>query len=226
MELDVFKKDLINHVTHEFRTPLNAIASAAEIIAACRPEERGKAADYLKMINSNVDRLTHFVDELLELAVIQQAKVRLNLVEADLLLMAEKIISRLKPLAEKSGVEMSLEGAPLICVCDEDKIEQVIGNLIANAIKAAPAGRVVVSIMRDGQRVCVSIADNGVGIAPEHLPHIFSSFYRIAIKKSAQKGSGLGLAIAKGWIEAHGGKIWAESEGLGKGAKIIFTLPI
>lgn len=225
MELDALKKELINHVTHEFRTPLGVISSAVEIIDATKPHERKKLKDYLRMIDSNVNRLSHFVNELLDLAAIQQAKVRLNKTEADLFSLIEKTVARLKPLAEKECIKISLEGASLPYVCDEEKIEQVIVNLISNAIKATPGGQIDISVQQDSGDIHLSVTDNGIGIDREHLDHIFSSFYRIAIKQSPHKGTGLGLAIAKGWVEAHGGKIWAESKGEGNGTTFKIILP-
>lgn len=225
MELDALKKELINHVTHEFRTPLGAILSAAEIIGDTKPPESEKRKDYVSMIEGNVSRLTHFVNELLDLAAIQQTKVTLDRKETDLLALVDRIVQRLRPLAEKERTDISFMGNATPYFCDEEKIEQVIANLISNAIKAAPRGHINIGIRMDGGQVQITVVDDGIGIEREHLSHIFSSFYRIAIPRSSQKGTGLGLAIAKGWVEAHGGKIWAESDGLGRGAKFNLILP-
>lgn len=224
VELDTFKRDFINHVTHEFKTPLGAISSAVEIIGQTKTDERKKVQEYLAMIDSNSTRLLGFVNKLLDLAAIQQAKVQLNRSEADLLIVVKRVIQQLKALAEKDGTGIAVNGDSLVCFCDEEKIEQVITNLISNAIKAAPGGVVNINLSRNAAQIQIEVTDNGVGIDQQHLQHIFSSFYQVAFKQSPHKGAGLGLTIAKGWIEAHGGKIWAESEGAGKGTRVTFTV--
>jgi signal transduction histidine kinase len=225
MELDVMKKELINHVTHEFRTPLDTISSAVEIIEDALDGKNQKLRDYAGMMKSNLTRLSHFIDELLNLAAIQQARVRLEKGDVELSALAQRIIARLKPLADKNRTALSLKSLPVQLICDEEKMEQVISNLISNAIKASPGGNVTISIQTKDEKIEASVTDDGVGISPEHINHLFSSFYRIAIKSSSQRGSGLGLAIAKGWVEAHGGEIHAESDGPGKGSRFWFTLP-
>jgi signal transduction histidine kinase len=226
MELDTFKKELINHVTHEFRTPLSAIASAVDVIENSQPGDKRKVDDYLHMIQSNTGRLSHFVDELLDLAAIQQAKIRLTKSETDLFSLIENAITRLRPLAEKQRVAISLNGNSLSYECDQEKMDQVIVNLISNAIKASPNGGIEITLSQQQGRIEISVLDNGIGIPPEHIEHVFSSFYSIATKSSSIKGSGLGLAIAKGWIDAHGGKIDVKSKGSGTGAEFKISLPL
>ncbi len=224
-ELDLMKRDLINHVTHEFRTPLNSIESAVDMLAEPTLHE-SKRNEYLEMIRKNTARLENFVDDLLDLALIQQAKMVLNKTETDLLILIERVTQRLKALAEKYNIKISISGPASSLFCDEKKMEQVITNVISNAIKAAPQGRIDIQISHTPEQMVISVSDNGVGIAGEHLKNIFSSFYHVTPQGSSHKGSGLGLAITKGIVEAHGGKIWAESKGPGTGSTFKIQLPL
>lgn len=224
-ELNELKKNLINHVTHELRTPLNAISSAVEMISEVKTVEDPKFRDYSRMIALNADRLSHFVDELLDVAKLQQAKVTIQPKACDLLALAKDVSSRLAPVAERKDVAVQVDGSETEVVCDPRKIEQVITNLLSNAIKASEGGTIRVTAVRSGEQASLSVQDFGIGIPSEHLPNIFSSFYQVSLGKTAHKGVGLGLAIAKGLVETHGGRIWAESGGVGKGTTVTFTLP-
>jgi signal transduction histidine kinase len=131
----------------------------------------------------------------------------------------------MKGVALKSQVE---SGLPQIVV-DSDRIQQVLHNLLGNALHFTPEnGHVVLEVRQDGDAVLFSVQDDGIGIPPEHLPHIFERFYRADKSRSraAGGGSGIGLTIAKSLVEAHGGKLWAESEGKNKGSTFLFTIPV
>jgi signal transduction histidine kinase len=226
-ELDVFKKTIINHVTHEFRTPLGAIRSALDVLFDGANQNAAQKMDYLQMISNNTDRLDKFVNQLLDLASIQQSKINLNLEEIDLRSLIEKTIQDHQGLIDKAGIKLNLNLESHQYSCDPDKIYQVISNLLSNAIKAAPQGTIEIKLLKNESNLLILVKDNGRGIPKDHLNKVFLSFYQVTINKSSHlKGSGLGLAIAKGWVEAHGGKIWAESVGEGKGATFKIELPL
>ncbi len=227
-ELDAMKKEFINHVTHEFKSPLFAIQSAVDIFAdliADDEKNKTKKVDYLEMVRKNADRLGEFVDELLDLAAIQQSVLKLKKQDVDLVELTTRSLELLRPMADQQKTAIKIIGEPVIAHCDEGKIQQVMANLLSNAIKFAPGGDVDVMIQQSGEGVIVSVRDDGAGIASEHVAHVFSSFFHVQQKTSGFKGTGLGLAIAKGWVEAHGGEIWVKSEGEGHGSTFIFTLP-
>ena len=166
------------------------------------------------------------MDELLDLAAIQQSSVNLKKQDVDLVEITSRSIELLRPMADQQKTTIKINGEQVVAHCDEGKIQHVMGNLLSNAIKFTPGGHVEVLIQKSGEGVTVSVRDDGAGIAPEHVAHVFSSFFHVQQKNSGYKGSGLGLAIAKGWVEAHGGRIWAESAGPGQGATFFFQLPI
>lgn len=225
--LDQMKRDFISHVTHEFRTPLNAIESAVEFLMGLSKDELRenlRVDEYLHLLQSNVGRLSEFVDELLDLATIQHSKVRLSLKMVDLYALSQKVIDLLRPISERTNTSVKLEGEPAIVSCDEEKIQQVISNLLSNALKAAPGGQVLIIINQIDGYAQLSIEDNGIGIPQEELKNIFSSFYQVSHDRNTFKGTGLGLAIAKGWVESHGGRIWAESLGVNCGTRFTFSL--
>jgi len=181
--------------------------------------------DYLAMVDKNAGTLEHFINELLDLAEIQQSKVHLVKRETDLSHLLRHGIDLIRPMAEQARVAIHLAAEKIEVVCDAERIQQVISNLLSNAIKAAPGSDVRVTVDKFEHEIQINVTDNGAGIRADHLPHIFSSFFHVDKKTTAVKGSGLGLAVAKGWVEAHGGKIWAESNGEGQGATVTFTLP-
>jgi histidine kinase len=143
----------------------------------------------------------------------------------------ETVVSRLGGQFAEKGVDLqtgsSATDMPNVLV-DEDRLEQVLLNLVGNALQYTPhGGSVQINLQRENDEVRVIISDTGIGILAEHLPHIFSRFYRVDPSRArVGGGSGIGLTISKHLVEAHGGRIWAESPGLDQGSTFIFTLPI
>jgi signal transduction histidine kinase len=143
----------------------------------------------------------------------------------------QNTLKRLSPQARAKGVglEYSLPADLPPVHADEDRITQVLVNLVANAIQYSPeGGAVAISAARHTDEIHVSVTDTGIGIPAEHLPHLFTRFYRVdkSRSRSAGGGSGIGLTIAKHLVEAHGGRIWAESRGEGQGSRFTFSLKI
>ena len=232
-ELDKLKDDFVSSVSHELRSPLAAISGYVELLTSrpledINPEKRQKA---FTIIQESTSRLTHFINDILDLAKIKAGRVELRKMPFNLKKAADEIISLFTPVFEKRGLVPYVDVAPDIPVIfiDEDKIRQVMTNLVSNALKFTPTGGKVSIIGRlQGGDVLVTVADTGVGIPKESLQDVFDRFKQVGGQNGktagVPKGTGLGLAIAKGIVEAHGGKIWVESE-LNKGSEFKFTLP-
>lgn len=183
--------------------------------------------DFLSRIDGEIDRLTQMVSELTELSRIESGRAELNATQVDINTLIEEVAAQLGPLAERQQVTIATDLAPDLpnVRADNDRIRQTIVNLVHNAVKFNhPGGRVAVSSRSDGKSVIVSVADTGIGISREDLPHVFERFYKVDTSRSTT-GTGLGLAIAKHTIQVHGGNIWAQSEE-GKGSTFSFNLPL
>ncbi|OVE77222.1 hypothetical protein BVX98_03265 [bacterium F11] len=162
--------------------------------------------------------------DLLEVAKIQEGHLHIDRKPMDLIKIVKKELEDWYPAAKAKGIHLQYEGDDhLKGEFDVDKMRHSISNLISNAIKYSDKGVIKVEVHHLSNQAHCSVSDQGHGIPKKDLNRIFDRFYQ---DKRTSKGSGLGLTIAKAWVEAHGGKIWAESEGEGKGTKVTFTLPI
>ena len=230
-ELDRMKSDFVSHVSHELRTPLTAIKGAVDLILR---EVAGplteKQIHYLTRVRSNTQHLAGLINDLLDLAKIESGRIEIKSSHVSLGGLVHDVVEALRPVAAEKVIALEATiGEPSILVWgDRDKINQVLTNLIGNAIKFTPVqGRVTVSVSRNGgESVQVSVSDTGPGVAPDEKEKIFAKFYQIAeVNGESSKGTGLGLAIARALVELHGGKIWVESEE-GRGSTFLFTLPV
>jgi len=226
-QIESMRRQLIGDVAHELRTPLTAIKGSVEaLMDGVLP-----ASDetYLQ-IHAEAERLSHLVDDLQELSRVESRAVQLKIHPADSTALVQTVSKRLQHQFDEKRVTLtpSLPHDPIIVLADEDRIIQVLTNLIGNALQYTPEnGAVTVSIEREKNEARISVRDTGFGIPAEYLKHIFDRFYRVDKSRSrAHGGSGIGLTIAKHLVEAHGGKIWAESAGENKGSVFIFTLPL
>jgi histidine kinase len=220
------RQQLIGDVTHELRTPLTAIKGSMEgLVDGVLPANE----ETFQQIYQEADRLQRLVQDLQELSRVEAKAYELKIEPAateDLIKMA---IARLQWQYEEKGVQIKQDlAADLPSVnADKDRIIQVLINLLGNALQYTPSGgTIIITVFRKNEEVQVSVSDNGIGISPEHIPQLFTRFYRVDKSRSrAYGGSGIGLTIVKHLIEAHGGRIWATSPGLGKGSTFTFTLP-
>jgi two-component system, OmpR family, phosphate regulon sensor histidine kinase PhoR len=224
--LQTMRREMVGNISHELRTPIAGIKAMAETLLDGALDDRVAAKDFLNRIQSEVDRLSQIVSEITQLSRIESGQVELKLEPVDLNSLADNILKEMSPLAERQQVTLyrdSVTDLPSI-QADKDRIRQSIINLVHNAIKFnKPGGRVTVSIGYDAEWVTFSVADTGIGISRDDLPHVFERFYK-AEKSRTGGGSGLGLAIAKHTVQAHGGVISAESAE-GKGSIFTFKLP-
>ncbi|MHB1134669.1 MAG: sensor histidine kinase [Chloroflexota bacterium] len=217
---------LIADVAHELRTPLASIEGYAEGLLDGVVEP---APETFALLHTEADRLRRLVDDLQELsrAEARQLPLQLRPVPPERLL--HTVAERLTPQFADKGVHLQVSPASNLpaVLADEGRALQVLTNLMSNALRyTTPGGRVEVSTARQGDSVVFSVADTGIGIAPEHLPHLFERFYRADRSRArAAGGSGIGLTIAKHLVEAQGGTIEARSTGVGQGSTFVFTLP-
>ena len=237
-KLDAMKSEFVSVASHELRTPLAAIKNSIQLILSGKAGEiNSNQHKFLTMADRNITRLTNILNDLLNLSKIESGKVELKFEEIQLKDLVELTILALKPQADLKAIQMISEipeELPSVN-CDREKTEQILINLIGNAIKFTPdEGSIFVtatpfSEQREGgigHKIAISVRDTGVGIPKEHLNSIFDKFFQVegSLHRSVS-GTGLGLAITKGLVEAHQGKIWAESE-VGKGSTFTFTLPV
>ena len=226
-QIEAMRRDLIANVAHELLTPLTSIQGYMEgLIDGVLPAE----ASTFQQVYREADRLQRLVRDLQELSRVESGALTLDRQPVPVPRLVAAVVDRLgRQFAEK---EVTLETdvpADLPPVrADEDRIGQVLLNLVGNALQYTPAGgRVVVDVRQEGEVIRLSVQDTGIGIAPEHLPHVFERFYRVDKSRSrAGGGSGIGLTIARHLVEAHGGQMWAQSAGLGQGSTFTFTLPV
>lgn len=229
-ELDRVKSDFLLNVSHELRTPLTAIKGSVdnlldEITGPLSESQRR----YLIRVKANADRLVRLINDLLDLARIEEGRVQVTPSFFSLSGLASELLDTLRPVAAEEGLQLHLVdgGDPLIVHADRDKVGQVLMNLLGNAIKFTPSGGIInVELLGEEEPFAsVQIVDTGEGIPPEELPHIFDKFYQVQLGMQAKaKGTGLGLSIAKGLVELQGGRIWAKSQ-VGRGSTFAFTLP-
>lgn len=226
--VETMRRQLIGDVSHELRTPLTAIKGSMEgLMDGVLPAEDGT----FEQIHAEAERLNRLVDDLQELSRVEARAYTLDLRPSDVFSLVQTVTKRLAPHAQSKRVSLDLDLPPDLppLLADEDRVVQILTNLVSNAIQYTPEdGSVSISAKRVNHEVQISVRDTGIGIPPEHLPHIFDRFYRVDKSRSRQAGggSGIGLTIARAFVEAQGGRIWAESRGDGTGSTFTFTLPI
>ncbi|MBS0167928.1 MAG: HAMP domain-containing histidine kinase [Nitrospira sp.] len=228
-EIDDMKTEFLAHVSHELRTPMASIQEGTnllldEIPGPLVPEQRMT----LRIMADSSKRLMHLIATILDLSKMEAGMMEYRFVPVDLHRIVDISINKIRLLADSKHVQLVLEpvGQRVWIKADASRLEQVLDNLLSNALKFSPEGGVVKVHMKPELQAGVlevSVSDTGPGIAPEDLPHIFERFYQGRTKVRQAAGSGLGLALVKKVVEAHGGRIWIESE-KGKGATVRFIL--
>ena len=226
-QLERTREEFVANVSHELRTPLSLIKGYVETLLDGARNEPVIAERFLKIIERNTQRLDLLIQDLLTISALESERIKLNLQPMELRPLVEKIFSDLKPPAENKNVELINQLSDLTATADVNRLEQVLANLVDNAIKYGRAqGKVVVGGKKlDDGKLEIFVQDDGPGIPAESLDRVFERFYRVDKARSRdQGGTGLGLSIVKHIVQAHGGEVWVKSE-LGKGATFFFTLP-
>ena len=227
-QLDNSRNQFVSNASHELKTPLSAMKILIETLLYQDPIDPVMAKDFLGDVDKEIDRLTQIVSDLLTLVNIDSGAMKLKLEDLDIAALTQEQVRRLSPLARENGIELECStGAPLMVNGDAVKLQQVIYNVIDNAIKYTPrGGEVHCAVSRSGRMAVLRIADTGEGIPAEDLPHIFDRFYRVDKARSRETGgTGLGLSIVKQIVLSHGGSITPEST-LGKGTTFTIQLPL
>lgn len=222
------RRNLMADVAHELRTPLTVIQGNLEAmldgVLPTNPQEIATLRDETAL-------LARLVTDLRLLSLAEAGQLKLDRVKIDPAELVARAVEPFHLQAQSSQIELAMEIAPNLpsVHVDADRIAQVIRNLLSNALRHTPSGgRVTVTCGKEKpHNLLITVADNGEGIPSDDLPYVFDRFYRADKSRSrASGGSGIGLAIVKQLVEAHGGKVWAESEGLGKGSTFAFLLPL
>jgi len=231
--IDEMKSEFVSVASHELRTPLAAIKNAVQLILQGKTGEINEnQKKFLSMADRNISRLTNILNDLLNLSKIESGKIEMKIEELDPRALTEFILSSLRPQAEGRSIQLKMEIEKKLpsVYGDREKVEQILTNLVGNAIKFTPeGGEISVSARpspRGGNKLAISVRDSGIGISEDQQEKIFEKFHQVegSLHRSVT-GTGLGLAITKGLVEAHHGEIWVESE-MGKGSTFTFTLPI
>lgn len=225
MQVETTRKEFVSSVSHELRSPLASIKAMVETLEDGALDERDVAVDFLRRINRDVDRMNGIVNDLLELSHLESGYVPLRLASMDLRPLVEEILEDYQRSLSGSKLALSAElhDATSLVTGEEEKLRQVLVNLVENAIRYTAEGKITVSISDEGRFQRVHVVDTGTGIPREHQPHVFERFYK-ADRSRRDGGTGLGLAIVKHIVQAHGGEIDVSSEE-GVGSTFEFTIP-
>jgi two-component system phosphate regulon sensor histidine kinase PhoR len=224
--LENARQEFVANVSHELRTPLSLIKGYVETLLDGARDNPELATKFLQTIDRNAERLKLLIEDLLTISELESGRVKLNLQAVPLGPVVAKVLEDFKDRAAARSIRLVNEAPDIAVRADVDRLEQVLGNLVDNAIKYGRAkGAVTVSASaRDGGQVEVFVEDDGPGIPPEALERVFERFYRVDKARSREQGgTGLGLAIVKHIIQSHGGRVWATSEP-GRGTTFYFTL--
>jgi PAS domain S-box-containing protein len=221
--LDATRSELVSTVSHELRSPLTSVKGFTKTLLAKwdRFTDEQKR-QMLATVNEDADRVTRLLGELLDVSRIDAGRLQLRRRMVDVYEIVTRVTDRMAARTEHADrIEIQFNGEVPQLYADPDKVEQVFTNLIENAVKYGE-GKVSVTVQVHDEAVQFTVADQGAGIPPPHLVHIFTKFFRRPGER--RTGTGLGLYITKGIVEAHGGRIWAQSE-QGQGSRFHFTLP-
>jgi GAF domain-containing protein len=223
------KSEFLANMSHELRTPLNAVIGFSEVLLQRMfGELNDKQDEYLKDIYASGQHLLSLINDILDLSKIEAGRMELAPAPFHLPSALENAVTLVKERAGRHGIALQLDVDPALgeVAGDERKIKQVLLNLLSNAVKFTPdGGRISLKAGRADGAVEISVADTGIGIAPDDQAAIFEEFRQVGSDERRREGTGLGLTLAKKFVELHGGRIWVESE-LGRGSTFKFTLPV
>ncbi len=227
--LDKMRKEFVANVSHELRTPITTIKSYTETLLDGAVEDKENTISFLKVIDSESERMTRLVKDLLQLSKLEYNNMQWNMKQIDIYKVVSDCTYKMNISAKQKNQILEFNGdidIPVI-IGDKDRIEQVIVNILSNAIKYTPEnGKIELGIASEKDKVIISVIDTGIGIPKEDLPRLFERFYRVDKARSRMLGgTGLGLSIAKQIVEAHNGSIKIQSE-YGHGTQVFISLPI
>ncbi len=219
------KNTFVSVISHELKTPVALIKG---YVSTLRREDaswdKEVVKDSLAVIEEEADRLTTMIEDLLDASRLQAGGLRLNLADISIPALARRLAERFRTQIGQHTISVDFPEKYPVVLADESRIEQVIANLISNAIKYAAGGEIRISGQVRAGQVIVCVSDEGPGIAPEDIPFVFERFYRSSDAAKQTKGAGLGLYLARAIVEAHGGRIWVDPQP-NSGARICFSMP-
>ena len=227
-QTETVRRDFVANVSHELRTPLTALRALVETLQDGAADDPASRTEFLYGIGVEVERMSQIIAELLDLARIESGMAGLNLAQVDLNQVVAPAADRLRAQAARHEVvlEVVMNSEALPVQADPDRAGRVVMSLVHNAIKfTPPSGSIQVSTQRRDGEAVISVRDSGAGLALDELDRVFERFYKADPSRSGA-GAGLGLSIARHTVRQHGGRIWAESPGLGRGSTFSIALPL
>lgn len=230
-EVARLKSEFVAKASHELRTPLSSIRAYVEMLADGEVDGEDQQKEFLRIVHEETDRLARLVDNMLDISRIEAGVAQAHRSDVDLGVLAERVISSMRPHAVERSIDLVLRSRPnaLTVEGDEDMLGEVLENLISNAVKYTPeGGRVVVSIDPDGltSSIVATVTDTGLGIPPDDIEKLFDKFYRISRHEREVRGTGLGLNLCRNIVEeVHHGRIGVDST-LGMGSRFWFSVPV
>ena len=231
-ELDDLKAEFVSHITHELRSPLTAIHAGTQLLLEEIPGPVNEPQrETLELMVESSRQLIDMISSLLDLSKIDAGMMEYRIVSSDIKRVLDTSVNKIRLLADRERIRIVIEAprGPVFAPVDEARMQQVLDNLLSNALKfSREGGSIYLRVEPDPKEKAlrISVADTGRGIAPESLQHVFERFYQGAVRaRGGAPGTGIGLALVKRVVEAHGGRIWVDSE-LGKGTTMTFLLPL
>jgi PAS domain S-box-containing protein len=224
------KDHFLAMLSHELRTPLTAIVGWSKLMNN-RKLSQAQMAQGMEAIERNARIQAKLIDDLLDISRIEAGKIHLHFSDVDIVGLVHSAVDSMRPSINEKNLSVKIEvpeGTATMIRADSNRLQQVMNNLLSNAVKFTPSsGRIKIAVQRNAHEVQLTVKDNGQGVDPSFLPHIFEEFRQADMSPSRSKaGLGLGLSIARGLVELHHGSIRAESAGLGKGASLVVKLPV
>ena len=227
-EMERLRAEFLAMISHELRTPLTSIrGSATTMQDAAEDLDAAELRQFLRVIVEQGDNMRELIDDLLDVARIEAGALSVSPEPVQVAQLVERARNTFLSGGGRDNLDIRLDPDLPPVMADRRRIGQVIGNLLSNAARHSPASSAIrVRAARDGAHIAVSVADEGRGIPAEQLPRLFCKFSASTGRSGAGGDTGLGLSICKGIVEAHGGRIWAESDGASLGARFTFTIPM
>jgi len=225
-EIDLRKNDFLNYISHELRTPLTSLIGYSKLLLSRETFSEEDKKRSIEIIHKEAQRLKRMIDDLLDLSKLEEGVMEMKKTPSNVYQVIGEVIDTMRPVIKNKNLKINIKGdkIPGQIDFDKDKIEQVLMNLISNAVKFTEKGDITVNVKNEDKEIIIFVKDTGIGISNKDFEKIFDKFKQIDNQIKTEKGSGLGLAISKFIIEAHGGKIWFESK-LGEGTIFYFSLP-